>query len=247
MCIAYLQCKGLLPNLQDPGRVRQAGREGCYAYVGWNKPEGTKLFPGFVDKLSPSDPWRPPSKNVDLGDVVQGFFRFYSEATGFKMTELQFPGRFIYHPPEGFAPDTRFYAFSVLHGGCIKRGRAVDLKGVEKVDEEWKRWEAVQAATRKTTNAQARANASVDIGTATDTPMTTSGQSTPNGSNQRRDRTLQRSDPPPSADGQPFHWARSPLVVQDVFLHDKNCARGMGDAVFVRFAIVSWFPSVARC
>jgi hypothetical protein len=224
MCIAYLQCKGLVPNLQDPARVRQDGRDVCYAYVGWNKPEGTKLIPGFVDELSPSDPWKPSSENVDLGEVVQGFFKFYAEATKFKLFDLQTPGMFTYHPPEGFAPDSRFHAISVLHGGYVERGRAADKDGLEKVDAELKRWEAKKQSA-----------------VVTDTPATTSGQSTlnGNGSGQLRDRTRQRTEPPPSANGQPFHWARSPLVVQDPFLHDKNCARGLGEAVFVRFALVS--------
>ncbi len=58
-----------------------------------------------------------------------------------------------------------------------------------------------------------------------------------NGSRRRNDPQDILPDPP-TIDGQPYHWCRAGLIIQDPFLHEKNCARGVEMRMVARLAEV---------
>ncbi len=237
MCIAYLQGKGLLPNLQDPELVRQAGREECYAYVGWNKPEGTRLLPGFVDELPPGVSWKPSNPHPEIGEIVHGFFDCHHQAMGFETGKIKLdPSHWTMHPPEGL-PDTRQYAISVLNGGWIKRGRPIHTDGALANEAELKEWQSEQekAYRDRTTN---KDGDTMDVAGSSSNGNGFTPNNIAKAQPNHRDRNISKAEPPASAEGQPWHWAKSALVVRDPFLHEKNCTRGIEKPTFLRASIV---------
>ena len=113
MAIAYLQHRGVLPNLQadvQPLIPEQAeSLEEDVVWVGWGKDQGIKAHIGF--SKHPPAGWINSEPNLTAADAIRGFFSFFALDSA---------------DPEHMQYDDQI--LSILQGGVVPRPHARNAK-----------------------------------------------------------------------------------------------------------------------
>jgi hypothetical protein len=202
MCIAYMQCIGMLPNLQDPESVRAAGREDCVVWVSWGRRRGQAAHIGFVEP-SAEDYATFEASEDDIGLIVTGFFAFYYNM--FRKDGKHELGPVVKR--NGRLADTRHHVLSVWRGGLIERDIPVDPNAVSR-----------RQIRRRKEEARMRAVGNVQPVQGNELVMSSLEQSEQASFVAGNENACLQEQPPFA---QPRQWTESDLVVQDPFLHDK--------------------------
>lgn len=247
MCIAYLQSIGKLPNLQDPVRVQNCGRENCVIWVSWGKPQGQAASIGFAEPLVADDA-HPDVPKEDVGELVKGFFTFYYNM-------LRKDGEYAGEPMmvhNGRVPDSHRHVISVWKGGLTDRSISVGDKSSrrrQRVDEQKEDaqngllgdfqqndGDVTMTSGMEQNEGIAIAEEIEHAAIHADNRALANGrqqrqQQQPRGKRERKYLSADEIERGPEVDGfaQPERWSLSDLVVQDPFLHDK-------------VSILTWLP-----
>ncbi|KAJ9106245.1 hypothetical protein QFC21_001390 [Naganishia friedmannii] len=232
MCIAYLQFKRLVPNLQDEASVKHFGREKCVIWVSWGRPQGQAANIGFADYVPGEAAAVPHPEKID--EIVKGFFAFYynmlRKDAERSMNHIQ--------THRGRALDSHRHVISVWKGGLTDR--SVPIKGDSLADD-------VQVDAEGDDTAEGMAGIVEEDGfeeaaqsslhrDKPATPSSNDSQRKPRGKRIRKFESAEDVVRGPKVDGfaQPESWVKRDLVVQDPFLHDKNCANALSAANYER-------------
>ncbi|GHJ88447.1 hypothetical protein NliqN6_4849 [Naganishia liquefaciens] len=227
MSIAYMQIIGKLPNLQDAVSVRAAGREDCVIWVSWGKPQGQAANIGFAEPCEDGLA-AAAAREDDVGSIVKGFFAFYHTMFRDDREPADKPLA-IY---DGRVPSTRHHVISVWKGGLTNRSTSIDASSsskrrVDKQKGQARGGDAVISGLEQ--NEQTTIEEEVENANVQEASQTLPNERDNRGARAKgRNRFLPAEElargPPVDGFAQPQRWAKAELVVQDPFLHDKNCA-----------------------
>ncbi|KAJ9124177.1 hypothetical protein QFC22_000974 [Naganishia vaughanmartiniae] len=232
MCIAYLQFTGKLPNLQGEASVKHFGREKCVIWVSWGRPRGQAANIGYADYVPGQTSADTHPEKID--EIVKGFFAFYYNM----LRKDGVPSKGHIKTHKGRQPDSHRHVISVWKGGLTER--SIPIKGDNLVNDMQVDVEGDEAVQDMAEVADEDGNGGVT------TPASTSGgptrastndpQRKPRGKRVRKFESAEDIIRGPAVDGfaQPENWAKRDLVVQDPFLHDKNCANALSTANYER-------------
>jgi len=110
MAIAYLQVRGVLPNLQSSVRAKVPNdnitEEADTVWIGWGKDQGTKAHVGF--DRSPPAGWKSAEPGLTAAQALRDFFSFFNKQSNPKS-------------PDAFQYDSQIV--SIVQGGVAARAK----------------------------------------------------------------------------------------------------------------------------